>query len=101
MKLLGIDGHCSFAVAMMRVNSTSVNMLWTKYSKAVKGESEMEQEFVDLSTTITEDDIKVWTEQETVAMRERGDKLNIYNVNLEKGMCILQARFHLIEQTVP
>ncbi|KAL6300602.1 hypothetical protein BKA93DRAFT_866003 [Sparassis latifolia] len=62
-----------------------VNMLRTKYSKAVKGESEMEQEFVDLSTTMTEDDIKVWTEQETAAMRERGDKLNVYNVNLEKA----------------
>ncbi|GBE84821.1 hypothetical protein SCP_0700010 [Sparassis crispa] len=34
---------------------------------------------------MTKDDIKVWTEQETVAMRERGDKLNIYNVNLEKA----------------
>ncbi|KAL6298289.1 hypothetical protein BKA93DRAFT_830835 [Sparassis latifolia] len=41
---------------------------------------------------MTEDDIKVWTEQETVAMRECGDKLNIYNVNLEKGdICLLLA----------
>jgi hypothetical protein len=58
-----------------------------KYRKAVNGIAQTKAAFVETSARLDPMWIEDWTAQETIAMKDRGDALRIYDVSVGKGVC--------------
>jgi hypothetical protein len=59
--------------------------LLKKYDKAVVGARELREAFEGLDENVTDEQRKKWEKDEAAAMKHRGDKLEVYAVQMEKG----------------
>lgn len=57
----------------------------TKWDRADKGFAETKASYEELTGRLEQSWIEQWTEQERVAMQNRGDALKIYVVSSDKG----------------
>jgi hypothetical protein len=57
----------------------------TKWDRTDKGIAEMKASYKELTGRLEQSWIEQWTEQERVAMQNRGDALKIYVVSSDKG----------------
>jgi len=56
-----------------------------KYDKAVAGSRDLHEAFVGLDESVTDEQRKKWEKDEKMAMKHRGDKLEVYEVQMDKG----------------
>jgi hypothetical protein len=56
-----------------------------KYHKAVAGCRDLREAFVGLDESVTDEQRKKWEKDEKMAMKHRGDKLEVYGVQMDKG----------------
>lgn len=61
------------------------NTIATKWDRADKGIMETKASYEELTERLEPSWIEDWTEQERVAMQNRGDALKIYVVSSDKG----------------
>jgi hypothetical protein len=61
--------------------------LLKKYDKAVASSRELQEAFEGLDENITEQQRREWEHDEKMATEHRGDYLEIYRVQMEKGKC--------------
>jgi hypothetical protein len=73
------------AFTMVLSNLLTVKSLLTKSRKAAKGSGETKASYQDLTSSISEDLVKVWEEAEKEAMEKRGKFLNIFVVQEKPG----------------
>jgi hypothetical protein len=59
--------------------------LLKKYNKAVVGARELCEAFEGLDENVTDEQQKKWEKDEAAPMKHRGDKLEVYVVQMEKG----------------
>jgi hypothetical protein len=63
--------------------------LLTKWDRAVKGQRETQNAYLELTERLDPDWVDVWTEQAERADEEGGDSLKIYNVDAKHGKVTL------------
>jgi hypothetical protein len=68
----------------IRLTLRVADSLCTKWTRAKKGVSETRPAFEQLSDCLEASLIEEWTEQERVAMEERGDHLKVYVIRSER-----------------
>ncbi|KIK73016.1 hypothetical protein PAXRUDRAFT_21324 [Paxillus rubicundulus Ve08.2h10] len=66
--------------------NTIVNSLLKKHKQALKGLEETESPYMELTHSLSEDQIRKWLDKELQALRLRGKHLDIYATNSEKGV---------------
>jgi len=69
--------------------------LCAKWKRAQEGASTTEAAFEQLTDSLDSALIEEWTNQERVAMEQRGDHLNIFTVSLDKCRSIPPFPFEL------
>jgi len=62
-----------------------VKTLSKKYEAASDGVKSMNGPFEELSSAIDGDKLRLWTKEAKGADNERGEALDIYNLQMEKG----------------
>jgi hypothetical protein len=60
-----------------------------KYEKAVVGSRDLREAFEGLDENITQQQRQQWENDEKMAMAHRGDHLEIYGVQMDKGKCTM------------
>jgi hypothetical protein len=83
-KIIRIRKHLFYMYQCNRLKQSAADSLCEKWTQATKGLSEMRPIFEQLSNSLDASLVQEWTAQECVAMEERGDRLNIYQVKLRK-----------------
>jgi hypothetical protein len=83
-KMIRIGKHLFYMYPCNRLKQSAADSLCEKWTRATKGLSEMRPTFEQLSDSLDPSLVQEWTAQERIAMKERGDHLNIYQVKLEK-----------------
>ena len=63
----------------------TVNTETIKYARAVQGLPKSNTAFEGLSASFSPDQIRLWGEQEKIAMEKRGEHLRIYEVKSSNG----------------
>ena len=75
--------------------AVQVNSLKQNFVKALAAIEESLDIFNELDESIDPNIRKDWEEQERLAMKFRGEYLNVYNVNKEKGKFLTPATYHI------
>jgi hypothetical protein len=63
----------------------SVKTLLRKHKAASNGVESMKVPFEELSCTLDATNLRLWTEEAEKADNERGEALDIYNLEMDKG----------------
>ena len=74
---------------MVQLTVLSADTIATKWDRADKAITEAQASYEELTERLDRSWIDEWTEQEKVAMQNRGDALKIYVVSSEKGWPLL------------
>lgn len=73
------------------INFIIVSSLTKKFKLAADRLPDAKANYVQLSNSLSDDLVTKWKKEEEKAMEKRGEALDIYNVQLEKGMLHVNA----------
>lgn len=91
-KMVGI-GSCLFLCfqsCTWSLNNGKVATLKRKHEKAMEGIRETLNPYSGLTKALGEDKVKPWLKEEKKAMRNRGEDLRIYEIQINQGGCLIR-----------
>jgi hypothetical protein len=65
----------------------AVRTLLQKYKRAIKGIDDTKVPFEELTSSLEVSKVSSWEKDETLAMEQRGEHLDIYQLKIDKGKC--------------
>ena len=74
----------------------TVKTLSKKLKAASEGVETMKGPFEELSSALDADKLRLWTKEAESADNERGEALEIYNVQMEKGQLLFFSKMPLL-----